>query len=99
MSNSQTKAASQTAAATQTEFAATTTSTLAVAANSIRNALIIDNRAAVAIYVKFGSAHSATEGISIAANTYREFTKVPTDAIYIKTASSTGNVGIFTGNC
>lgn len=82
---------------TLTTAATSTTSALAVAANSSRAYLIIQNRGGVAVYVKFGSAHSGTEGIELAAGVSYEPYKVPIDSIYLKAASGTPSVTIYEG--
>lgn len=84
---------------TQTTITATTTSTLVLAANSYRQYLLIQNNGATDIIVKFTSVQSSTEGFVIPAGggSY-EMNKPATDAIYLRSASSTDSVRILEGN-
>jgi hypothetical protein len=77
---------------------ATTTSTLAMAKNNMRGYLIIVNTGSVTVYAKFGSAHSATEGIPIPAGGSYEPIQAPVNSVYLVTASSTSAVTLLQGN-
>lgn len=83
---------------TQTVVSATTTSTLALATNKDRRYLLIQNNGAVTVYVKFGSAHSGTEGVWIVAGGNYEPYKAPLESIYLKSASGTADVTIISAN-
>jgi hypothetical protein len=83
---------------TQTVVTATGTSTLALAANSYRRYLLLQNNGSTTVYVKFGSAHSGSEGVWILPGGNYEPIKAPIGAIYLKTASSTDDVTIIDGN-
>lgn len=74
----------------QSDVTATTTSTQCLAARRDRNYLLIQNKGSVAVYIKFGSASSnATEGVSIPAGGNYEPYKVPTQSVFLMSASST----------
>lgn len=81
----------------QSDVTATTVSTSVAAAEPSRGYLLIQNKGAVNVYLKFGSAHSGTEGILIVPGGNWEPPQVPTDAIYLKSASSTAVVQILEG--
>lgn len=81
----------------QTNTTATTTSTKLVNANTARNYLIIQNLGATNVLVKFGSAHSASEGITIFPGGNYEPFMVPTGDIYFKAASGTPAIVIIEG--
>lgn len=78
-------------------FTATTTSAQAMPAAIDRKYLLVQNKGAVSVYLKFDSAHSANEGVVIVAGGNYEVLKAPTNAIYIKSASSTSEVAIYEG--
>lgn len=82
---------------TQSDVSVTTTSAAHVSASSSRRYLLIQNKGSTSIYVKFGSAHSASEGIEIIAGGNFESLKPPIDAIYLKSASGTQTVAVLTG--
>lgn len=74
------------------------TSTSYVSANKARKYLRIRNLdATVIVYVKIGSAHSAIEGVRLAAGEIWEPKVVPAGAIFIKSASVTPSVEIVEG--
>lgn len=83
---------------TQTVVTATTTSTVALAENKERRYLLIQNNGAVTVYVKFGAAHSGTEGVWIIAGGNYEPFQAPLESIYVKSASSTAAVTIIEAN-
>lgn len=80
-----------------TTHTATTTSTEAVPRNTNRRYLLIQNNGGVTIYVRFGSAHSGSEGVWIAAGGNFEPNVVPVDAVYVRSATSTALVSIYEG--
>ncbi len=71
----------------QLELTATTTSTVALPLNLKRTYLLIINKGAANILVKFGSAHSGTEGVVVVPNGNYEPFKAPVDPVYIRSAS------------
>lgn len=81
----------------QADVTATVTSTQILAQRSERNYLIIQNKGSVAVLVKFGGAHSSTEGVSIPAGGNYEPYRVPSDSIFIETISSTALCAIVEG--
>lgn len=76
---------------------ATTTTTKVLEGTIKRNYLMIVNNGTVAVYAKVGSAQSGNEGILIPAGGNWEPSLAPSDAIYIKSASSTSSVTLLTG--
>jgi len=85
---------------TLTTMTATTTSTLALAADTQRKYLIIQNRGAsgsATVYVKFGSAHTGTEGIEIVPGGNYEPYWAPYNSVYIESSTSTQQVQIYSG--
>lgn len=89
---------SQTKIQRQTTPALSTSSALVLAANPDRKYLVIQNTSAISVYVKFGSAHSGTEGVLITAGGNYEPNEVPTDSVYAKSASGTPTLNIVEGN-
>jgi len=89
--------AAQCTIVTQTEFSATTASALALAKSNGRLCLIVQNKGATNVYVKFDSSHTGTEGIVLVPNGSWEPSSVPNNAIYIKSASGTDTVTIEEG--
>lgn len=83
---------------TLTSATATTTSTVALAANQSRKYLHIQNNGSVTVYVKFGSVHAGTEGITLVAGASFEPRVPTTQSIFLKSASSTAAVEIHSGN-
>lgn len=83
---------------THTEESVDGTTGLHLAANPTRNYLLLQNKGSASVYVKFGSAHSGTEGIELAAGQSYEPIKAPADAIYMKSASGTQTVLTAEGN-
>ena len=93
---------------TPTSYVATTStgSTAAVAQNSARKAIIVQNRGSVKVYMKFDSAFGVatppTDAVEIAAlGNYSESCAAPTDSIFLKSDSSTALVVVYegTGDC
>lgn len=81
-----------------TSFTATTTSAEAVDSDVRRNYLLVQNRGSVSVYMKFDSAHTGVEGVTIAAGgNYIASCAAPTDAVYIKADSSTALVTVYEG--
>lgn len=79
-------------------FSSTTASTLALASNSMRTYLLIQNTGSTSIIVKFGSVQSASEGVTIPAGWNYEPNLAPTNSVWIKSASGTNAVTIQQGN-
>lgn len=83
---------------TQSAQAVSTTSTSYLAARSGRRYLYIKNQdAAIVVYIKIGSIHSTTEGVTLAAGAVWEPQVIPAGAIWIKSASGTPTVQIVEG--
>lgn len=82
---------------TQTTANASGTSTLLLAENRSRNYILIQNRGATNVYIKFNSAHSGTEGIEIVAGGNWEPPEAPKNAIYMKSASGTPSITTIEG--
>lgn len=80
-----------------TAVTATTASTQVLNSDLTRNYLLIVNTGAVSVIVKFVSVQSASEGITIPAGGNYEPAKAITDAMWIKSASSTASVTLLTG--
>lgn len=81
----------------QSTVTSTTTSTKFLDANNYRKFLLLINRGTSSVYVKMGSAHSATEGIIIPAGGNWEPTLIPVQSVYIKAAAGTNDVNIIEG--
>lgn len=82
----------------QAEFVTSSSSTLVIQANASRRCLILDNKDATnAVYIKFGSAHSGTEGLLLRANTRWEAIVPPAQSVYMKAAAGTPTVGFMSG--
>lgn len=83
---------------TQTDWGVTTTSTFRVAANASRKCLWIKNHASSSVlHIKFGSAHTGTEGLTIPAATIWEPITPPTASIYFKAPAGTFSTTIIEG--
>lgn len=83
---------------TQSAQAITTTSTSYLPARAGRRYLYIKNQdAAIVVYIKVGSIHSTTEGVTLAAGAVWEPQVIPAGAIWIKSASGTPTVQIVEG--
>lgn len=82
----------------QADAAVITTSALIIAKQNNRKCLILENKdAAINVYVKFGSAHSGTEGLLLRANTRWEAMIPPHEDVYLKSASGVPTVGFMAG--
>ena len=81
----------------QTNATVTTTSTKLVNANWARNYILIQNLGTTNVLVKFGSAHSGTEGITIFPSGNYEPFLVPVGDIYMRSSTSTDDVVIIEG--
>ena len=79
------------------EGTATDTSTKVMDQNTLRSYLIILNTGGTDIYVKFGSAQSATEGIKIPSGWNYEPEVAPSNSVWVVTASSTSTYTIMQG--
>lgn len=86
---------------TQTDVGVTTTSTLMLQKNSMRRCLVFQNHAAAGAsgtLIKFGSAHTGTEGYYLAgASTTWEPIHTPTGAIYMKSTAGGFSTTILEG--
>jgi len=81
----------------QTELSVTTTSSQALPKNQDRKYLLILNKGSANVIVKFGSAHSASEGVLVpAGGNYEPFVS-PIDSVYLKAASGTQTVLVIEG--
>lgn len=84
---------------TQTEFGATTVSVKALNARPYRRCLVFQVKSASTAYIKFGGAHSGTEGISInGASTFWQPVIIPTNSVYIRSSAGAVPVTILEGN-
>lgn len=84
----------------QSDVTTSTTSATGVPlyANASRRCLILENKdAAIKVYVKFGSAHSGTEGLVLQPNARWEAITPPGQSIFLKAASGTPVVGVISG--
>lgn len=68
-----------------------------LAVDSRRNYLFIQNKGSESIFFKCDSAHSALEGIEIAAGGYYEPFEAPICDVYLKAESGTQTVHILSG--
>jgi len=75
----------------------TTTSTQYLALNISRAHLIVQNNGSTNVLLKFGSAHSASEGLVIIPGGNYEPNIPPTAAIFLKSASGSNSVVIIEG--
>lgn len=84
---------------TNSEITATATSTKFLDQDSKRNYLLILNRGAVSVYMKFGSEHAGGEVFLIipAGGSYEPY-KVPDGSVYLKAASGTAAMTILAGD-
>lgn len=82
----------------QSDVTVTTTSTKFLSSDARRACLIVVNKGAATIYIKFQSAHSGTEGIALAANGTWESLVPPMDAVYMKAASGTVTTAVIAGD-
>lgn len=73
---------------------ATVTSTLALANDPFRKYFLLQNTGAQSIIVKFGAVQSGTEGIVVVAGGAYEPIMAPTNAVYLRSASSTSTYTI-----
>lgn len=80
-----------------TTFTSSTTSAQALPADTYRRFLFIQNTGGTSVHIKFGSAHSGTEGIVLVAGAYVMFDKAPINSVYIKSASGTPTVTLQVG--
>lgn len=81
-----------------TEGTATTTSTQALAANTGRRSLLIQNRGSQILHVKTASAHTGGQvGVVIAAGGNWEPYETPVDAIFLKSDAATSDYTIAEG--
>lgn len=78
-------------------FTATTTSAQALAANTYRRYLIIQNRGTGSVYVKFDAVHSGTEGPEIIGGGNYELLTPPYNSVYIVAATGTQSVVLYEG--
>jgi hypothetical protein len=79
-------------------YSATTTSGVALAANTQRNYLMMQNKGSSDVYIKGGSVHSGTEGITLSAGSSWEPEEAPVGSIYIKASTGTQSISIIEGN-
>lgn len=82
---------------TQTQVSVTTTSAVLLAANTYRNYLLVVNRGASAVYLKFGSAHAGTEGVTVPVGGNYEPSFPIVDSIYAVAAAGTDTVDVLEG--
>lgn len=77
---------------------ATVTSAKYLDSNPKRNYLLIQNNGSASVIIKFGSAHSGSEGIVIAAGGNYEPIKPMRESLYIKSSTGTQAVVVLEGN-
>ena len=83
---------------TQTDFGATTVSIRALSTSPYRKCLVFQMKGATTAYIKFGSAHTGTEGVAISgASTFWMPIIVPINSVYIKSSAGTVPVVILEG--
>lgn len=82
---------------TQTTAAVNGTSSLVLAANTYRNYLLLVNRGATTIYVKFNAAHTGTEGVPIPSGGNYEPPNPPAEAVYAVTAGAAESLFVTEG--
>lgn len=78
----------QTAVQGLVQYSATSAGGLALASDNARKYLLVQNRGAGSVYLKFDSAPSTNEGIEISAGGNYEPYMVPFNAVYLKSASA-----------
>jgi len=81
---------------TQTDVVVST-SVLQLPFRASRSYLLVQNKGSDNVLVKFGSAHSASEGILVLPGGNYEPLKVPVDSMYLKSVSGTPTVSIVEG--
>lgn len=82
----------------QNDYAVTTVSTIRLAANATRKCLWVKNHASSSVlHIKFGSAHTGTEGLTIPAATIWEPITPPTSSLYFKAPAGTYSTTIIEG--
>jgi hypothetical protein len=77
--------------------ASISTSALQLPFRASRSYLLVQNKGTDSVIVKFGSVHSASEGILILPGGNYEPAKVPVDSMYLKASSGTQVVAIIEG--
>lgn len=83
---------------TQSDFVISTVSTSVLAAKQFRRCLIIQNRSgSQALFVKFGAAHVASEGLTVGQSTIWIPTTIPSDSVYLKGISGSTPVTVIEG--
>lgn len=75
----------------------TGTSTMEMAANGIRQYLIIQNTGSVPVIVKFGSIQTAGEGVVIPAGGAYEPVEAPASSVWMETATGSATVTLIQG--
>lgn len=79
------------------DFSITTSSTQILAKNINRRCLMVVNKGSTNIYIKFDSVHSSTEGIMLVPTGSWEPDNVPTNSIFMESASGTDAVSVIEG--
>lgn len=83
---------------TQTDVTVTTASTMALATASTRKCLIIKNQSSGSVlHIKFGSAHSGTEGLTVPAVTIWEPVTPPTGSVYLRSPAGVTTATVIEG--
>ncbi len=72
----------------QVDRSASGTSTKFLNSNPNRRCLVFQVHGSSTVYIKFNSAHSGTEGISVS-NAFWEPVVIPTGAVYLKSSAGT----------
>lgn len=85
-------------AVVHTQYSCTGTAGLALAKNSYRKSLLIQNRGAAAVRLTVNAAPSSSEGIEVIAGGNWEPYFVPQGGIYCKSSSGTNSLEIIVGN-
>ena len=76
----------------------TITGTQVLPYNRYRSYLLIQNKGASDVYLKFDTTHTATEGIKITAGGNYEPYKVPFNSLHMVTASGTSSITVNGGH-
>lgn len=82
----------------QSDITLSTASSLIAVKNASRRCFILENKdSSIKIYVKFGSVHSATEGIVLQPNARWEAVVPSGQSVFAKAASGSPVVGVISG--
>lgn len=74
-----------------------TTSVMALAENTYRRYLIVQNLGSASVYIKFGSAHDATEGLVVVSGGNYELLTPPYNSVWLVSTAATQSVIVYEG--